>query len=205
LLNSFKDVHGIIVPGGFGERGSDGKILAINHARLNKIPFLGICLGMQLAVIEFARNVMNYKNASSTEFGPTKFPVISLLTEWQTQKGKEKRDILSEYGGTMRLGSYECHLKQNSKIFDIYNNEIIHERHRHRYEVNLDLCDKFDEAGMFFAGMSPDNILPETLELNDHPWFIAVQFHPELKSRPFQPHPLFVSFINASLNQSRLL
>ena len=205
VSNCFKDVHGIIVPGGFGERGSDGKILAINYARLNKIPFLGICLGMQLAVIEFARNVMNYKNASSTEFGPTKFPIISLLTEWQTKKGKEKRDILSEYGGTMRLGSYECHLKQNSKIFDIYNNEIIHERHRHRYEVNLDLCDKFDEAGMFFAGMSPDNILPETLELNDHPWFIAVQFHPELKSRPFQPHPLFVSFINASLNQSRLL
>ena len=204
-FNCFKDIHGIIVPGGFGERGSEGKILAINFARLNKIPFFGICLGMQLAVIEFARNVMNYKNASSTEFGTTNFPVISLLTEWQTKKGKEKRDILSEYGGTMRLGSYECHLKQNSKIFDIYNNEIIHERHRHRYEVNLDLCDKFDEAGMYFAGMSPDNILPETLELNDHPWFIAVQFHPELKSRPFQPHPLFVSFINASLNQSRLL
>ncbi len=205
VSNCFKDVHGIIVPGGFGERGSDGKILAINYARLNKIPFLGICLGMQLAVIEFARNVMNYKKASSTEFGKTEFPIISLLTEWQTKIGKEKRDILSEYGGTMRLGSYECHLKQNSKIFDIYNNEIIHERHRHRYEVNLDLCDKFDEAGMFFAGMSPDNILPETLELNDHPWFIAVQFHPELKSRPFKPHPIFVSFINASLNQSRLL
>ncbi len=205
VSNIFKDVHGIIVPGGFGERGSDGKILAITYARLNKIPFLGICLGMQLAVIEFARNVMNYKAASSTEFGTTEFPIISLLTEWQTKKGKEKRDILSEYGGTMRLGSYECHLKHNSKIFDIYNNKIIHERHRHRYEVNLDLCDKFDEAGMYFAGMSPDNILPETLELNDHPWFIAVQFHPELKSRPFQPHPLFVSFINASLNQSRLL
>jgi len=204
-FNSFKDIHGIIVPGGFGERGSNGKILAINYARLNKIPFFGICLGMQLAVIEFARNVINYKEASSTEFGETKFPIVSLLTEWQTKKGKEKRDILSEYGGTMRLGSYECHLKQNSKIYNIYKNKIIFERHRHRYEVNLDLCDKFDEAGMFFAGMSPDNILPETLELNDHPWFIAVQFHPELKSRPFQPHPLFVSFINASLNQSRLL
>ncbi len=205
VSNCFKDVHGIIVPGGFGERGSDGKILAINYARSNKIPFLGICLGMQLAVIEFARNVMNYKEASSTEFGTSKFPIISLLTEWQTKKGKEKRDILSEYGGTMRLGSYECHLKQNSKIFDIYKNDKIHERHRHRYEVNLDLCDKFDESGMNFAGMSPDNILPETLELTDHPWFIAVQFHPELKSRPFQPHPLFVSFIKASLNQSRLL
>ncbi len=204
-FNSFKDIHGIIVPGGFGERGSNGKILAINYARLNKIPFFGICLGMQLAVIEFARNVINYKEASSTEFGATKFPIVSLLTEWQTKKGKEKRDILSEYGGTMRLGSYECHLKQNSKIYNIYKNKIIFERHRHRYEVNLDLCDKFDEAGMFFAGMSPDNILPETLELNDHPWFIAVQFHPELKSRPFQPHPLFISFINASLNQSRLL
>ena len=204
-FDSFKDVHGIIVPGGFGERGSSGKILAINHARLNKIPFLGICLGMQLAVIEFARNVMNYKEASSTEFGKTKFPIISLMTEWQTKKGKEKRDILSDYGGTMRLGSYECHLKQNSKIYNIYKNKIIYERHRHRYEVNLDLCDKFLEEGMIFSGMSPDNILPETLELNDHPWFIAVQFHPELKSRPFQPHPLFVSFINASLNQSRLL
>ncbi len=204
-FNCFKDINGIIVPGGFGERGSEGKILAINFARLNKIPFFGICLGMQLAVIEFARNVMNYKNASSTEFGRTNFPIISLLTEWQTKKGKEKRDILSEYGGTMRLGSYECHLKQNSKIYKIYKNKIIHERHRHRYEVNLDLCCKFSEKGMSFAGMSPDNILPETLELNDHPWFIAVQFHPELKSRPFQPHPLFVSFINASLNQSRLL
>ena len=201
----FKDVNGIIVPGGFGERGSEGKILAINYARRNKIPFFGICLGMQLAVIEFARNVINNKEASSTEFGSTKFPIISLLTEWQTKKGKEKRNILSEYGGTMRLGSYECHLKQNSKIYNIYKNKIIHERHRHRYEVNLDLCDKFFEAGMIFSGMCPDNILPETLELSKHPWFIAVQFHPELKSRPFQPHPLFISFINASLNQSRLL
>ena len=204
-FSCFKDVNGIIVPGGFGERGSNGKILAINYARLNKIPFLGICLGMQLAVIEFARNVMNYKEASSTEFGKTKFPIISLLTEWQTKKGKEKRNILSEYGGTMRLGAYECHLEQNSKIYNIYKNKIIYERHRHRYEVNLDLCDKFLDEGMIFPGMSPDNILPETLELHDHPWFIAVQFHPELKSRPFLPHPLFISFINASLNQSRLL
>ncbi len=203
--NCFEDVHGIIVPGGFGVRGSNGKILAIHYARTNKIPFFGICLGMQLAVIEFARNVMNHKEASSTEFGKTKFPVISLLTEWQTKKGKEKRDILSEYGGTMRLGSYECHLKQNSKIHNIYKNKIIYERHRHRYEVNVNLCEKFSEKGMIFAGMSPNNILPETLELNDHPWFIAVQFHPELKSRPFQPHPLFISFINASLNQSRLI
>ena len=204
-LNCFKNVNGIIVPGGFGERGSNGKIFAINYARLNKIPFFGICLGMQLAVIEFARNVMKHKEASSTEFGPTNFPIISLLTEWQTKKGKEKRDILSEYGGTMRLGSYECHLKQNSKIYDIYKNNKIHERHRHRYEVNIDLCDGFLEEGMIFAGMSPDNILPETLELTSHPWFIAVQFHPELKSRPFNPHPLFVSFIKASLDQSRLL
>ncbi len=204
-FNCFNNVNGIIVPGGFGERGSNGKILAINYARLNKIPFFGICLGMQLAVIEFARNVMNYKEASSTEFGRTEFPIISLLTEWQSKKGKEKRDILSEFGGTMRLGSYECHLKQNSKIYNIYKNDIIHERHRHRYEVNLDLCDNFFEEGMIFSGMSPDNILPETLELNNHPWFIAVQFHPELKSRPFQPHPLFISFISASLNQSRLL
>ncbi len=204
-FDCFKDVNGIIVPGGFGERGSNGKILAINYARLNKIPFLGICLGMQLAVIEFARNVMEIKDASSTEFGKTTFPVISLLTEWQTKKGKEKRDILSEYGGTMRLGSYECRLDKNSKIYNIYKNKIIYERHRHRYEVNLDLCENFFEKGMNFAGMSPDNILPETLELNDHPWFIAVQFHPELKSKPFQPHPLFISFINASLNQSRLL
>ncbi|MAJ13677.1 MAG: CTP synthetase [SAR116 cluster bacterium] len=204
-LNCFKNVNGIIVPGGFGERGSEGKILAINYARSNKIPFLGICLGMQLSVIEFARNVMEHKEASSTEFKTTNFPVISLLTEWKTKIGKEKRDLLSEYGGTMRLGSYECHLIKNSKIFNIYKKSIIYERHRHRYEVNVNLCENFKNKGLIFTGMSPDKVLPETLELIDHPWFIGVQFHPELKSRPFEPHPLFVSFVNASLNQSRLL
>ncbi len=203
--NCFKNVNGIIVPGGFGERGSEGKIMAINYARTNKIPYLGICLGMQLAVIEFARNVMKLKGASSTEFGQTQFPIISLLTEWKTKDGKETRDILSEYGGTMRLGAYECHLLPNSKIHDIYKKKIIYERHRHRYEVNINLCKDFNEKGLIFTGMSPDKILPETCELKNHPWFVGVQFHPELKSRPFEPHPLFVSFIDASLKQSRLL
>ncbi len=204
-MDCFKKIHGIIVPGGFGERGSNGKINSIQYARLNNIPFFGICLGMQLAVIEYARNVMNLDNASSTEFGETSYPVISLMTEWQTKKGFEKRDILSEYGGTMRLGSYECHLQKYSKIFKIYKTSVIHERHRHRYEVDLTFCKDFEKKGLVFSGLSPNKILPETLEIEQHPWFLGVQFHPELKSRPFRPHPLFVSFINASLTQSRLI
>ena len=201
----FKDVHGILVPGGFGKRGSSGKINSIKYARVNNIPFFGICLGMQLAVIEFARNELNIKQASSTEFEKTSYPVISLMTEWKTKLGTEKRNIKSEYGGTMRLGSYECHLDESSKIFKIYNKKIIYERHRHRYEVDVSLCKDFKNKGMHFSGMSPFKDLPEILELKDHPWFFGVQFHPELKSKPFDTHPLFYSFIRACLDKSRLI
>ncbi len=205
LTNVFKDVNGIIVPGGFGERGSEGKINAIKFARVNKIPFLGICFGMQMAVIEFARNVLGLKNASSSEFGTTKLPLVGLLTEWQTKAGLEKRDKESNLGGTMRLGAYDCILLENSFVRSIYKKRIISERHRHRYEVNNQLISNFKKKGFIFSGMSPDNSLPEIFEIPLHPWFIGVQFHPELKSKPFDPHPLFSSFINASLKQSRLL
>ncbi len=203
--NIFKDINGIIVPGGFGERGSEGKINAINFARINKIPFLGICFGMQMAVIEFARNVLNLKDASSSEFGKTKLPLVGLLTEWQTKTGFEKRSKESNLGGTMRLGAYDCKLAEGSFIKSIYKKEVIAERHRHRYEVNNKYISDFKKKGLIFSGMSPDNSLPEIFEIPLHPWFIGVQFHPELKSKPFDPHPLFSSLINASLKQSRLL
>ena len=205
LTNFFKDINGIIVPGGFGERGSEGKINAIKYARLNNIPFFGICFGMQMAVIEFARNVLNMKDASSSEFGTTKLPLVGLLTEWQTKTGLEKRDKESDLGGTMRLGAYDCKLLDNSFVSSIYKKNTISERHRHRYEVNNKYISDFKKYGLIFSGMSPDNSLPEILEVPKHPWFIGVQFHPELKSKPFDPHPLFSSFINASLKQSRLL
>ena len=205
VKNYLKDIHGILVPGGFGKRGANGKINAIKYAREKKIPYFGICLGMQLAVIEFARNVLRIGDASSTEFGKTNYPIVSLLTEWETKTGTEKRNLLSQYGGTMRLGSYECHLLQNSKISKIYKNLIIFERHRHRYEINLALCKNFKENGMIFTGLSPGKELPEILELKKHPWFFGVQYHPELKSKPFDPHPLFSSFIAACLYNSRLI
>ena len=205
LTNFLKDINGIIVPGGFGERGSEGKINAIKYARLNNVPFFGICFGMQMAVIEFARNVLNMKDASSSEFGATKLPLVGLLTEWQTKTGLEKRDKESDLGGTMRLGAYDCRLLDNSFVNSIYKKKIISERHRHRYEVNNKYISDFKKYGLIFSGMSPDNSLPEILEVPKHPWFIGVQFHPELKSKPFDPHPLFTSFINASLKQSRLL
>ena len=205
LTNFLKDINGIIVPGGFGERGSEGKINAIKYARLNNVPFFGICFGMQMAVIEFARNVLNMKDASSSEFGATKLPLVGLLTEWQTKTGLEKRDKESDLGGTMRLGAYDCRLLDNSFVSSIYKKKIISERHRHRYEVNNKYILDFKKYGLIFSGMSPDNSLPEILEVPKHPWFIGVQFHPELKSKPFDPHPLFSSFINASLKQSRLL
>ena len=201
----FKDVNGIIVPGGFGERGAEGKISAIKFARLNKIPFFGICFGMQMAVLEFARNVLNLKDASSSEFGKTNFPLIGLLTEWQTNSGLEKRNKNSNLGGTMRLGAYDCNLIDGSFVKNIYKKNIISERHRHRFEVNNKFNLDFKKNGLIFSGMSPDNALPEILEIPLHPWFVGVQFHPELKSKPFDPHPLFSSFINASLSQSRLL
>ena len=197
IKNKFKNIHGIIVPGGFGERGISGKIKAIKYARLNKIPFLGICLGLQLAVIEFSKNVLNIRNANSSEFTNTENNVIGLLTEWYKDGKKEVRSKASDVGGTMRLGSYPCKLKKGSLAFKIYKKSIIHERHRHRYEVNSIYENKLMNKGMIFSGKSPDSMLPEIIEVTTHPWFLGVQFHPELKSRPFMPHPIFKSFISA--------
>ena len=197
IKNKFENIHGIIVPGGFGERGISGKIKAIKYARLNKIPFLGICLGLQLAVIEFSKNVLNIRNANSSEFTNTENNVIGLLTEWYKDGKKEVRSKASDVGGTMRLGSYPCKLKKGSLAFKIYKKSIIHERHRHRYEVNSIYENKLMNKGMIFSGKSPDSMLPEIIEVSTHPWFLGVQFHPELKSRPFMPHPIFKSFISA--------
>ncbi|KAB2714535.1 CTP synthase [Brucella intermedia] len=198
-------VHGILVPGGFGERGAEGKILAAKFARERKVPYFGICFGMQMACIEAARNLVGIDNASSTEFGPTKEPVVGLMTEWLKGNMLEKRAAAGDLGGTMRLGAYEAALKPGSKIAEIYGSTDISERHRHRYEVNIDYKERLEIAGLNFAGMSPDGVLPETVEYPDHPWFIGVQYHPELKSRPFEPHPLFASFIEAAIEQSRLV
>ncbi len=195
INEALSKVDGILVPGGFGYRGVEGKINSIKYARENNIPFFGICLGMQLAVIEIARNVLNLSKANSTEFEDTDYPVIGLMTEWNNNQKIEKRSEDSNKGGTMRLGSYKAILKDNSLIKSIYNTKEINERHRHRYEVNINYLEKFEENGFKFTGMSPDNILPEVLESNNHKWFIGVQYHPELKSRPQEPHPLFVSFI----------
>jgi len=197
IKNKFENIHGIIVPGGFGERGISGKIKAIKYARLNKVPFLGICLGLQLAVIEFSKNVLNIRNANSSEFTNTENNVIGLLTEWYKDGKKEVRSKASDVGGTMRLGSYPCKLKKGSLAFKIYKKSIIHERHRHRYEVNSIYENKLMNKGMIFSGKSPDSMLPEIIEVSSHPWFLGVQFHPELKSRPFMPHPIFKSFIYA--------
>ncbi len=198
-------VHGILVPGGFGERGSEGKIRAAQFARERLVPYFGICFGMQMAVIETARNLCGLPDASSTEFGPTPEPVVGLLTEWARGNFKETRSAEDDLGGTMRLGAYTAHLAQGSRIADIYGAETVSERHRHRWEVNLAYRDAVEGAGLKFRGMSPDGVLPETVEREDHPWFIGVQYHPELKSRPFAPHPLFASFISAAVEQSRLV
>jgi CTP synthase len=198
-------VHGILVPGGFGERGSEGKILAAKFARERKVPYFGICFGMQMACIEAARSLAGVKDASSTEFGPTTEPVVGLMTEWLKGNMLEKRRAAGDLGGTMRLGAYEARLEGVSKIAEIYGDTRISERHRHRYEVNIDYKERLEDCGLLFAGMSPDGILPETIEYPDHPWFIGVQYHPELKSRPFEPHPLFASFIGAAMEQSRLV
>ncbi|NGO55020.1 CTP synthase [Allomesorhizobium camelthorni] len=198
-------VHGILVPGGFGERGSEGKILAAKFARERKVPYFGICFGMQMACIEAARSLAGVENASSTEFGPTDEPVVGLMTEWLKGNMLEKRRETGDLGGTMRLGAYEAHLAKGSKIAEIYGDTVISERHRHRYEVNVDYKERLEDCGLVFAGMSPDGVLPETVEYPDHPWFIGVQYHPELKSRPMEPHPLFASFINAAVEQSRLV
>ena len=199
IKSKLKNISGILIPGGFGKRGTHGKIEAIKFARKNKIPFLGICYGMQMAIIEFARNKLNLKKATSSEFDKKGLPIIGLINEW-TKDGKIIKGTDQDLGGTMRLGSYEAKLKNNSKIKKIYKKNIIKERHRHRYEVNINYKEKFEKNGMAFSGLSPDGMLPEIIELKNHPWFIGVQFHPEFKSRPLAPHPLFSSFIKASKN-----
>ena len=197
IRNKLKNISGILIPGGFGKRGTEGKIEAIKYARNNKIPFLGICFGMQMAIIEFARNQLNLKKATSSEFDKKGLPIIGLIHEW-TKNGKILKGTDVNLGGTMRLGSYEAKLKSGSFISRIYGKNNIRERHRHRYEVNIEYKDKFEKKGMSFSGLSPDGMLPEIIELKNHPWFIGVQFHPEFKSRPFKPHPLFSSFIKAA-------
>ena len=204
-LLQLEDVHGILVPGGFGERGVEGKIAAARFARERKVPYFGICLGMQMAVIEAARHLAGMDGAGSTEFGECEPQVVGLMTEWERDGIVEKRSEDSDLGGTMRLGAYECHLKDGSHVKEIYGKSVIFERHRHRYEVNVSLKAKLEETGLVFSGMSPDGVLPEIVELPGHPWFIGVQFHPELKSKPFDPHPLFTSFIKAAIEQSRLV
>ena len=204
-IDTLNRINGILIPGGFGIRGIQGKINAANYARLNNVPYFGICLGMQIAVIEVARNLLGLKKADSTEFAKTKDPVIGIMTEWVKKNKTIIRSANGNMGGTMRLGAYECLLKKKSKIFDIYKRSKISERHRHRYEVNLNYLKKLEKCGLKFSGISPDGSLPEILELENHPWFIGVQFHPELKSKPFDPHPLFVSFIKAAVKRSRLV
>ena len=203
INRELKNINGIIIPGGFGERGIEGKINAIKYARINKIPFLGICLGLQLSVIEFARNVLKLKDANSSEFSNTDNNVIGLLTEWEREGKKVVRSKKSDVGGTMRLGSYPCKIIDNTKVYKIYKSFNIKERHRHRYEVNSKYESELSSKGLLFSGKSPDGALPEIIELKNHPWFIGVQFHPELKSRPFKPHPIFTSFISAAKNMKK--
>jgi CTP synthase len=205
-VKRLEGVHGILVPGGFGERGTEGKIEAVRFAREKKVPFFGICFGMQMAVIEAARNQVGLKSASSTEFGPTPEPVVGLLTEWSRGNEVERRMAGGDLGGTMRLGAYPARLSEDSLVREVYGGTAeIRERHRHRYEVNVNYKDRLEDAGLRFSGMSPDGTLPEIVERPDHPWFIGVQFHPELKSKPFEPHPLFRGFIGAAVRQGRLV
>ena len=198
-------VNGILVPGGFGQRGAEGKIRAAQFARERRVPYFGICFGMQMAVVEAARNLCGIEEANSTEFGPTSAPVVGLMTEWLRGNALEKRRADGDLGGTMRLGAYPARLQPGSHVAAIYGATEISERHRHRYEVNTNYKGRLEQHGMRFSGMSPDGILPEIIEYQDHPWFIGVQFHPELKSRPFAPHPLFSSFVEAAVEQSRLV
>ena len=201
----FENIHGILVPGGFGERGSEGKILSIKYARENNIPFLGICFGMQMAVIEAARNLTDIPDPGSSEFGIFKSSIVGLLLEWTKGNSIEKRSSEDDLGGSMRLGAYECHISDGTLVKDIYQKNIIFERHRHRYEVNIEFKSELEQAGLKFSGMSPDGLLPEIVEHENHPWFIGVQFHPELKSKPFEPHPLFKDFVKAASKFSRLV
>ena len=205
LAAELEPLHGILVPGGFGERGSEGKIASVKFARERGVPFFGICLGMQMACIEGARNTAGIANASTTEFGETSEPVVGLITEWMSESGLQQRAAGGDLGGTMRLGAYPAVLDGNSHVAALYGTTQIEERHRHRYEVNAHYRDALEKGGLIFSGLSPDGMLPEIVERPDHPWFIGVQFHPELKSRPFNPHPLFAGFIGAALKQSRLV
>jgi CTP synthase len=204
-FEALSGAHAILVPGGFGERGAEGKIRAVRYAREKKVPYFGICFGMQMAVIEAARNLSGIKDASTTEFGPTSEPVVGLLTEWVRGNALERRSIGDNLGGTMRLGAYDALLKPGSRVAEIYGATHIKERHRHRYEVNINYKERLEKVGLLFSGMSPDGQLPEIVEIPDHPWFVGVQFHPELKSKPFEPHPLFTSFVRAAVEQSRLV
>lgn len=200
-----EQVNGILVPGGFGQRGAEGKIRAAQFARERHVPYFGICFGMQMACIEAARNLCGITDANSTEFGPTNEPVVGLMTEWLKGNELQKRAASGDLGGTMRLGAYQATLTRGSRVAQIYGSTDISERHRHRYEVNTAYKGRLEQHGLRFSGMSPDGVLPEIVEYEDHPWFIGVQFHPELKSRPFEPHPLFSSFIGAAVDQSRLV
>ena len=205
IAAKLEPMHAILVPGGFGERGSEGKIAAVRFARERKVPFLGICLGMQMAIIEAARNLCGIDDATSSELEERGSHVVGLMTEWETDAGKEQRSEDGDLGGTMRLGAYPASLTKGSKLAEIYGSNDISERHRHRYEVNINYKQQLEEQGLIFSGLSPDGELPEIVERDDHPWFIGVQYHPELKSKPFEPHPLFVSFIEAAVAQSRLV
>ncbi len=205
IAERLTNVHGVLVPGAFGERGSEGMIRAVRFAREHEIPYFGICFGMQMAMIEAARNLAGIKQASSTEFGPTSEPIVGLMTEWVRGNTRETRREGDDLGGSMRLGAYDAVLTPGSKVSSIYGGPTISERHRHRYEVNIRYRDAIENTGLKFSGLSPDGVLPEICERQDHPWFVGVQFHPELKSRPFEPHPLFASFIGAAKERSRLV
>jgi len=204
-VGRLEDVHGILIPGGFGGRGIEGKIAAAQFARERRVPYFGICLGMQMAVIEVARHLAHLEGAGTSEVGPTREPVVGLMTEWVHGNVKETRTEASDLGGTMRLGAYDAVLRQGSRVAEIYGARMISERHRHRYEVNPNYRTQLEDVGLMFSGESPDGTLPEIVEIPTHPWFVGVQFHPELKSKPFEPHPLFRSFIEAAVHQSRLV
>ena len=204
-VERLEGVHGILVPGGFGERGTEGKIEAVRFARERRVPFFGICFGMQMAVIETARHLAGLNTASSSEFGPCEVPVVGLLTEWARGNQIERRKEGGDLGGTMRLGAYPAVLAEGSLVRSIYGTPTAIDRHRHRYEVNVNYRAQLEGAGLRFSGMSPDGLLPENVERVDHPWFVGVQAHPELTSKPFAPHPLFRSFIEAAVKQARLV
>ncbi|MEL6567167.1 MAG: CTP synthase [Pseudomonadota bacterium] len=204
-LEILEGVHGIILPGGFGERGARGKMRAARFARERNVPCFGICYGMQLSVIEAARHMAGIEEATTTEFEGEGEPLVALMEEWTRGNQKEVRTASTDKGGTMRLGAYPAQLREGSLVREIYGEGLVHERHRHRYEVNVNYVEKLQDAGVLFSGLSPDGQLPEIFEIPGHPWFIGVQFHPELKSRPFEPHPLFASFIKAAVTQSRLV